>query len=85
MLRLKKSQMEELDITAVCAYCEYAQRLVGGDDMLCRLNGVVSGCHTCKKFRYDLLKRRPAKPASALPSVPLPSLDDDDPSDGESL
>ena len=79
MLRLKKTQMEEYDITEVCANCEYARALVSDGDMLCRFHGVVAEDHTCKKFRYDLLKRKPAKRNAPLPSVPLPTLDDDAP------
>ena len=79
MFRLKKTQMEELDITSVCANCEYAHALVADGDMLCRFHGVVSENHTCRRFRYDLLKRKPAKRNAPLPSEPLPTLDDDEP------
>ncbi len=76
-IRFTKEQKERLDITAVCAYCEHASPL-RGDDMLCPKYGVVTVDHSCRKFRYDLLKRKPAPRTLAEPLLtePLPTLDD---------
>lgn len=76
-IRLTKEQKERLDITEVCAVCEFATPL-RGDDMLCQKHGVVACDHTCKKFRYDLLKRNPVRksPNEPLVTEPLPTLDD---------
>ena len=79
-LKFTNEQKENLDIAEVCAYCEHAVPLVGGEDVLCRKNGVVSAAYHCKKFSYDLLKRKPVRrrPTEQLITEPLPTLDDDD-------
>ena len=79
-IRYTNEQKETLDISEVCAYCEHAVPLLNRDEVLCRKNGVVAADHHCKKFSYDLLKRKPVRrrPAEPLLSEPLPTLDDDD-------
>lgn len=79
-LKFTKEQKETLDIAEVCAYCEHAIPLLNRDEVLCRKNGVVSADFRCKKFTYDLLKRKPARKHTAKPllSEPLPTLDDDE-------
>lgn len=79
-IRYTNEQKETLDISEVCAYCEHAVPLLNRDEVLCRKNGVVAADHHCKKFSYDLLKRKPARrrPTEPLLSEPLPTLDDDD-------
>ena len=78
-IALTKAQKEILDIKDACAVCECATPLYGGEEVLCRKNGVVSADYHCKKFRYDLLKRKPVRKNAAEPllSEPLPNLDDD--------
>ncbi|MCQ2432171.1 MAG: hypothetical protein MJ175_06155 [Clostridia bacterium] len=75
-MKFSREQKENLDIRDICAFCENASCLRNEDEMLCRFNGVVSADGTCRKFRYDLLKRKPAKKNAALPKVELPDLDD---------
>ncbi len=58
------AKKQEYEITKACQYCELAQPLVNEDTMLCQKKGVVSAGHVCRKFKYDLLKRRPAPPMS---------------------
>ena len=79
-LKFTNEQKENLDIAEVCAYCEHAVPLHNEDTVLCRKHGVVSADYRCKKFSYDLLKRKPVRRNSAEPllSEPLPTLDDDD-------
>ena len=78
-MKLSKEQKETLDIRSLCALCEHASPTIHEDEMLCTYNGVVSSDGCCRKFRYDLLKRKPARKPSVLPPCePLPSLDDDD-------
>ena len=43
----------------ICAYCEHAQVIGGGDACICSFNGVVHGDSVCRKFRFDLLKYKP--------------------------
>lgn len=79
-IKYTSDQKESFDIAEVCAYCEHAVPLLSEDEVLCRKNGVVSADYHCKKFSYDLLKRKPARKRTAEPllSEPLPTLDDDD-------
>ena len=42
----------------ICYYCVYAKAISGTDDMLCEKKGVVSETYTCKKFTYDVRKRK---------------------------
>ncbi len=75
-LSLTKEQRDTLDINEVCALCECASPL-REDEFLCRHHGVVDGSYSCKKFCYDLLKRKPRKQVT-LPDIDLPSLDLDE-------
>jgi len=79
-IKFNKSQKEALDIAEVCALCEHAVPLITEDEVLCRKRGVVAADYCCKKFRYDLLKRKPSRrlPGEPLLSEPLPTLDDED-------
>ena len=78
-IRLTKEQKERLDIAELCAMCEFASPLRNENEVLCRKNGVVSASYHCKKFRYDLLKRKPVpKHQKPLLEEPLPTLEDDD-------
>ncbi len=62
-----------------CAYCEMATPLPtkNGDenDMLCEKYGVVRADYSCRKFRYDLLKRAPRE-KPRLGSLNAVSLED---------
>ena len=44
-----------------CSYCRFGTMLEDGL-ALCTKRGVVSADRKCRKFRYDPLKRVPAKP-----------------------
>ena len=79
-IKYTAEQKETLDISEVCAYCEHAVPLLTDHEVLCRKNGIVSADHHCKKFSYDLLKRKPLRrrPTEPLLSEPLPTLDDND-------
>ena len=63
---------KEIDYQKICLFCENATVLRNGDDLLCRIKGVVSEDYCCKKFIYDPLKRQPASP------LKLPTIDKDD-------
>ena len=56
----KKKKNEELE--KLCKYCERAQELSDENLMLCPKYGVVEADNDCRRFVYDPLKRRPAKP-----------------------
>ena len=51
------------DTAKYCAFCEHSSDLKTNDEMVCVHKGVVTRTSTCKKFKYDPLKREPmAKP-----------------------
>ena len=77
-MKISKEKKDELDIREICAFCENASCLWHDEGMLCHIRGIVSPDDTCKKFRYDLLKRKPGKKMPLPSAEPLPSLDDDD-------
>lgn len=43
-----------------CSYCAHSGK-VDDRTVLCSKKGFVSSCHHCRKFRYDPLKRVPAR------------------------
>lgn len=47
-----------------CVYCQRAAPLRDGQ-MMCVKRGIVSCSGSCRRFRYDPLKRVPPKPLSA--------------------
>lgn len=59
----------------ICAFCELATPLCNNDTVLCRINGVVTRDHKCKRFVYDPLKRIPPK-AQTLPELEYINIDD---------
>ena len=57
----------------ICAYCEYAKieksKEYEGEIFICtKIKKETSSGATCRKFSYDLLKRK-VQPRPALPSV----------------
>ena len=71
---------EKYELDRVCAYCEHATTLAGGEHVLCAKRGVVTGTHHCRKFVYDPLKRKPAR-VKSLPEVELDALDNSVPAE----
>ena len=52
-----KNVKEEIERS--CRFCECGTVLSNGEDVLCRVHGVVSGGGNCRRFVYDPLKRVP--------------------------
>ena len=50
-------------IEPACEYCELGSPTKDGQMILCRKNGVVAPCFSCRKFTYDPLLRTPEAPA----------------------
>ena len=44
-----------------CGYCEHGKYFEGDNVILCSRNGVMQPEGSCKRFKYDPLKRPPAK------------------------
>lgn len=65
------------EIEKICAYCEYGKTIHGTEDIICPKKGLVRADHSCKKFLYSPLRRKPPKPLNPdFKSIELPSLDD---------
>jgi len=47
------------DIEPACEICEYRKKPLSGIVIYCKYNGVVDEYFSCKKFKYDPLKRVP--------------------------
>ena len=56
-------------IERACAYCARAVK-ADEDTMVCRKKGPVSANESCRRFRYDPLKRIPEAPSAELPPQP---------------
>ena len=54
---MKDDRMEK-----TCRFCERAKTLSDGSVMLCEKLGVVGATFSCRRFRYDPLKRDPKRP-----------------------
>ena len=66
------AKRKEIDYKKICLFCENATVLRKGDDLLCKIKGIVSEDFCCRKFIYDPLKRQPASPPK------MPTFDPDD-------
>ncbi len=49
------------DIQEQCRFCEHAKILPSGTQVLCPYRGILGIANSCRRFRYDLLKRTPSK------------------------
>ncbi len=46
-----------------CAYCHHGTTLEDGQ-VMCVKKGIMAAAGSCRRFRYDPLKRTPPKPAA---------------------
>ncbi len=49
------------NIPPSCAYCSRGKSCIEKETILCIKHGVVESTYSCKKFKYDPLKRAPKK------------------------
>lgn len=57
-----KKLFDKKDITPSCSYCVHGRFAPDKESVLCYKKGVVSLDYSCKKFKYDPLKRKPIRP-----------------------
>ena len=62
-----KKKLLGKDIAPKCRYCRFGVCAPDGVTVLCAKKGVSDRDGSCKKFRYDPLKREP-RPAPEMPS-----------------
>lgn len=46
------------DVEEKCALCQKGEPIPGTLDVLCEKYGVVAYNHVCKKFKYDIFKKK---------------------------
>ncbi len=51
----------ENGIAPKCAYCKFGSLSADQTSVLCKKRGVVSPEGSCRKYRYDILKRQPPR------------------------
>lgn len=51
------------DIPPACAYCLHGHKSEYSDEIFCEKRGVTRPNESCRRFRYDVLKRTPRKTA----------------------
>ena len=61
MIILKKL-FNKNDVTPSCSYCTYGRLSPNAESILCIKKGVVEVDFSCRKFKYDPLKRQPRRP-----------------------
>ncbi len=49
------------EISPKCKYCRFGAEVLGGEKILCPKKGVLDPDFSCKKYKYDPLKRDPYK------------------------
>lgn len=63
---MKQDLFNKKDITPACKYCEHGKAAAQYNQILCVKHGVMLPESSCRKFRYDPLKRQPNR-APILP------------------
>ena len=53
-----------------CEYCLYGRLAPDGERILCEKKGVISGDSTCRKYKYDVMKRVPKKAPAVTSADP---------------
>lgn len=64
MVIVLKKLFNKNDITPSCSYCTHGKISPNAELILCNKKGVVELDFSCKKFKYDPLKRQPRRPKS---------------------
>lgn len=57
-----KKLLNKKDVTPACSYCVHGKFAPDKESILCIKKGVVSLDYSCKRFKYDPLKRKPIRP-----------------------
>lgn len=58
---MKKNIIDSKEQSVRCDICLYGTRLADSSGILCEKSGIRAFDSSCKKFRYDPLKRVPKK------------------------
>ena len=58
---MKQNLLNDRDDAPQCGWCEHGRLLDGDDEVLCPRHGVMALDDSCRKYKYDPLKRKPKK------------------------
>ena len=58
---MKKTVYNTDNISPTCAYCLVGKPAPDGETVLCPKKGVVAKDYSCRRFKYDIMKRVPKK------------------------
>lgn len=61
MQDLKKVKFFNKKIDKKCEYCLHSKSYLNNQEILCKYKGVVMADNKCRRFKYDILKRKPNK------------------------
>ena len=50
------------NIVPMCAYCAKGEMSTDKKNVLCTKKGIVDASYSCRRFKYDPLKRQPQRP-----------------------
>ena len=53
------SKLFNKQISPACKYCLFSEGLAFSSDMICKYKGITESDSSCRKYRYDPLKREP--------------------------
>lgn len=62
-----KQDKTKSEISPKCEYCVHGRLSPDGETVLCPKKGVMRREDSCRRYQYDILKRKPRK-APELPS-----------------
>lgn len=54
-----KNKLFKKDIPHACKHCLFSHEFDSDNEVLCSKRGVVSVNDSCRKYKYDVLKRTP--------------------------
>ena len=54
-----KKKLFNKDIPPKCEYCRFSSEFGSENQLLCKYKGVVECFDSCRKYKYDILKRKP--------------------------
>ena len=57
-----KKLFNKNDVSPSCAHCTHGRLAPDKETVLCKKLGIVEMNFTCRKFKYDPLKRQPKRP-----------------------
>ncbi len=58
---MKKKILSKKKYPPKCDYCKYGRISPDGENILCEKKGIVEKGHSCRTYKYDVMKRVPTR------------------------